>query len=484
MKKVIFMLAVSLFSRVLVAQDLDLRALTGKNWYGVYLNDQKMGYAEHELTVNDNGEVRESLDVHMKVNQGGNVQDMQIIESREYAPDATLKRIMSKVVSGGMTHSFEAVVEGSEMRCVSVVGGKKTEEVRTPPAETLRDVLSRMRLVAARPAVGDKIDYVRFESMLKVEIRGTSKVTAIDEQVLDGTPTKVYLVETEERFPNETLKSLSKITENGVLLEDTVAGIYKMRLEPEDLAKKMSSTDDVIFSNAALIEQPISMPTTRDHLKLVLEGPLRESHLFSDKRQTMVLENGRVLFTAQRIAPETLKQATLPIQDEEVKPWLKASPFVQSDDPRIVAKAKEIVGDERNAYLAASRLCSWVHANLRKQYSAALSNALDVLDTMEGDCTEHSVLFVALARAAGIPAREVAGLVYTAPEKKPGFYFHQWASVYVGEWIDMDPMFNQTLVDVTHIKLAEGDLLQQVQLIPIIGRIHVRVLEEEKPSAQ
>jgi transglutaminase-like putative cysteine protease len=117
-----------------------------------------------------------------------------------------------------------------------------------------------------------------------------------------------------------------------------------------------------------------------------------------------------------------------------------------------------------------------VYNNVRTTFSAQLSNALEVLDHMEGDCTEHSVLFIGLARAAGIPAREVAGLIYVE-SARPGFYFHQWATVWVGKWIDVDPTFNQPLADVTHIKLAEGDLFHQAKLIPIIGQIQVQVVE-------
>ncbi len=482
MKKALFMLAVSLFSRMLVAQEVDVRALAGKTWYGVYLNEQKMGYAEHNLEIREDKSVSESLHVVLRVNQGGNVQDMTISETRVYAPEGNLQRIVSQVNTAAGNQIFEATVEGDSMRCVSIVGGKKTEEVRNAPGETLNDALSRFRLISGAPSVGDALEYTRFESMLKVVVQGRSKITGIEEKTIEGVTTRVYVVETEEKFPAETLRSISRITQSGILLEDTIGGIYRMRLEPESVAKTMDTTSDVIMFNAALIDKPIEAPTTRQRLVLELEGPLSESHLFSDERQQMTMQNGIVRFVANKVSLDGFTPRTFPITDEEFAQWLKPSPFIQSDDPRIVEKAKEIIGDEKNAFRAASLLCQWVHDNVRKQYSAALSNALDVLDSMEGDCTEHSVLFVALARAAGIPAKEVAGLVYTAPEKKPGFYFHQWATVYVGKWLDMDPMFNQPLPDVTHIKLAEGDLLHQVQLIPIIGKIRVRVFEEETTS--
>jgi hypothetical protein len=47
--------------------------------------------------------------------------------------------------------------------------------------------------------------------------------------------------------------------------------------------------------------------------------------------------------------------------------------------------------------------------------------------------------------------------------------------VWVGKWIDVDPTFNQPLVDATHIKLAEGDLFEQAKLIPTIGQLRAEV---------
>jgi transglutaminase-like putative cysteine protease len=150
---------------------------------------------------------------------------------------------------------------------------------------------------------------------------------------------------------------------------------------------------------------------------------------------------------------------------------------VQSEDPRLIAKAKEILGGETDAVAASEKLCRWVYANVRTTYSAQLSNALEVLEHPEGDCTEHSILYVGLARAAGLPAREVAGLIYVGGDK-PAFYFHQWAKAWVGRWVDVDPTFNQPLADATHVKLGEGDLFEQAKLIPTIGQLRAEVLDE------
>src|SRR5690606_890084 len=132
-------------------------------------------------------------------------------------------------------------------------------------------------------------------------------------------------------------------------LEDHVAGIITMRLEQEALAKDVNYSNDVIVSNAALVDTPIPNPRTRNELKLYLKGPLKSDHLFNDERQYLHPDGDRYLFTATKISLGGFKQATIPITDPEVTEWLKPTMFVQSDNPKIIAKAKEIVGDETNA---------------------------------------------------------------------------------------------------------------------------------------
>ena len=167
--------------------------------------------------------------------------------------------------------------------------------------------------------------------------------------------------------------------------------------------------------------------------------------------------------------------ATLPVDRAKFAADLAPTVFVQCDDPGIKALAAEIVGAERNAYAAAKKINAWVYANLRKVGTAALSNAIEVLKTREGDCTEHTVLFVALARAAGIPAREVAGV--TAIERGDGLYYHAWPEVWVGEWIAMDPTLNEELADATHLKFAQGGAEHLYRIMAIFGRLKAKVLD-------
>ena len=79
-----------------------------------------------------------------------------------------------------------------------------------------------------------------------------------------------------------------------------------------------------------------------------------------------------------------------------------------------------------------------------------------MLANKAGDCTEHTLLFTTLARAAGIPARQVGGLVYVGGDD-PSFGCHAWSEIHDGkQWVTVDPTFNQVYIDPTHIKFSEG----------------------------
>jgi transglutaminase-like putative cysteine protease len=95
-----------------------------------------------------------------------------------------------------------------------------------------------------------------------------------------------------------------------------------------------------------------------------------------------------------------------------------------------------------------------------------------VLETRSGDCNERTVLYVALARAAGLPARPVAGLLYRGGR----FYYHAWPEVYLGDWVAVDPTLNEFPADAAHVRFVVGGLARQAQLVRLIGSLKLEVL--------
>jgi hypothetical protein len=177
--------------------------------------------------------------------------------------------------------------------------------------------------------------------------------------------------------------------------------------------------------------------------------------------------------TVTREDPATLVGGyRLPSGRRELAAFLRPDPLIQSDDARLQAQARQVVGNARRAGDAAARLVDWVYRNVEKAVPASAPSALDVLEIRRGDCNEHTVLLVAMARAVGIPARSVAGVVYL----DGAFYYHAWPEVYLNGWVAVDPTFGQFPADAAHLRLTSGGLARQLELARVIGELTIEVL--------
>ena len=83
---------------------------------------------------------------------------------------------------------------------------------------------------------------------------------------------------------------------------------------------------------------------------------------------------------------------------------------------------------------------------------------------------------LALARSIGIPTKICAGLVF----QDDGFYYHAWNEVFIGgQWYPIDSTLNRIEMDAAHIKLAEGSLEAQTDIVGMIGTLKVEILDLE-----
>lgn len=149
--------------------------------------------------------------------------------------------------------------------------------------------------------------------------------------------------------------------------------------------------------------------------------------------------------------------------------YTEPGPMTQSDDPLIAATALEITEGSGDSWEAARRICSFVDTSVENIPTVSLPSAVEVMENLRGDCNEHTILAVALARSVGLPARICAGVVYL----NDSFGYHAWPMVWAGEWVAMDPTFGQYVADGTHIILATGDLQAQYVVNAVIGRLSI-----------
>ncbi|UCE26066.1 MAG: tetratricopeptide repeat protein [Candidatus Coatesbacteria bacterium] len=130
-------------------------------------------------------------------------------------------------------------------------------------------------------------------------------------------------------------------------------------------------------------------------------------------------------------------------ESEEYTRYTRSEHWIDLTDA-IVAKSKEIVGDETNPYIKAGLIFDWVVDNMSYEYpDLGLRGAANSFTRLKGDCGEYSVVFCALCRAQGIPARTVTCVWFD----RAG---HQWAEFYV-------PPYGWIPVDASAGDLVEGN---------------------------
>jgi transglutaminase-like putative cysteine protease len=179
--------------------------------------------------------------------------------------------------------------------------------------------------------------------------------------------------------------------------------------------------------------------------------------------------------TITREAPEALKAAyTLPngAKATVMSVFLDAEPLLEVDNAEIKALALRLRGTETDPRVVAQRINSWVYDSVQKQITVGLPSALATLHARKGDCNENTQLYVALARAAAIPARVAAGLAYLDGK----FYYHAWPEIWLERWVAIDPTFGQFPADASHIRFTIGGLAKQAELLRLMGTLKIDVL--------
>ena len=170
------------------------------------------------------------------------------------------------------------------------------------------------------------------------------------------------------------------------------------------------------------------------------------------------------------------------LSEEDRAQFLGPSRHVQSDDRDIVRFAEVSVGGVTEPLKKALYLARRVYEYLRKtSRGPATASAVEALRRGAGDCTEHSVLLVALARAVGIPARQALGLVHDGT----GFQFHAWTELYIeNRWVPVDPTLGRMGVPGLYVLLGrEGGKVgyhNRANALQGTATMHIVEVEEVK----
>jgi transglutaminase-like putative cysteine protease len=135
---------------------------------------------------------------------------------------------------------------------------------------------------------------------------------------------------------------------------------------------------------------------------------------------------------------------------ESIKPPPKDSPYlalyarpepaVPSDAKAVAEAAAAIFGKEKNPWRQARLAYDWVGARIRLERTDDRSTALSALSARRADAYGMAMLYVALLRYAGIPARPVAGVSVDAARTARTHYWAEFRIEGIG-WVPADPAF-------------------------------------------
>lgn len=471
---------------------------TEVTWLALMVNDGKVGHVQMKRAVAD-GKVTTTTATDMALARAGVplsiTQSQTVVETLDGKPlafeSSSLLGLVKSVAKG-------TVGPDGQMKVTQTLSGQTMERTIQLPEGAL--FAEGLRLEQLRRGMKPGTEYEVLTFMPEILSVVKAKVSIGERQQLDllgrvieGIRVTLIMsvtVPTPDGPVKMDIPSISYVNDKGDLLrmDMDVAGLKVTALECDETFAKSKATSTTDFLDDLLVQCPRAIPADARKVVYTLKPKpgAKPSLPTTDTQQAAADPDGTITLTVARLEPQPGQVMPYAGDDKRAAAALEPTTYVQSRDERIVKAAREAVGDATDAAEAARRIAQWVHGHVKvKDLSIGYASASEVLQTPQGDCTEHSVLTAALCRAAGIPARIAAGLQYV-PEygkRKDIFGGHQWTQVYVGgKWVDLDATRPPAFRDACRITLAtgSGDVRDFFVLIGSLNRfdiVDVKVVE-------
>lgn len=113
----------------------------------------------------------------------------------------------------------------------------------------------------------------------------------------------------------------------------------------------------------------------------------------------------------------------------------------QITHPVIADALQKAIGNETNMYWIARNIYDYLIDNMYYEMQGGWNIAPTVLERGNGSCSEYTFVYIAMCRAAGIPARYVGSVVVRGDDTSMDDVFHRWAEIYLPNygWVPVDP---------------------------------------------
>ena len=168
------------------SQAIDISDFLGTQWYGLYMQGQKIGFGKSSVEQKDDGTVHFLQDITFRLAMVGVKQDIKAVTTRVYSLEGPLISVDERVddPTGTSLYSAKAMPQGIELK--STVGGRVTTRTLPPLRESLHDAVRLTETMRDNPAKGTQFTYYLFEPMFGAELEAASEVLGVEERLRDG----------------------------------------------------------------------------------------------------------------------------------------------------------------------------------------------------------------------------------------------------------------------------------------------------------
>jgi HEAT repeat protein/transglutaminase-like putative cysteine protease len=451
-----------------------LKSCSADSWMNVFLRGTKIGTA-HMTTIAGPSEFEGRKTTmyenrsEIKIKRGGKevvVTECETVHSdaETGAPVANIRRsstargeqiLLEQRFEGDQVHQTMKIVDSEDK---PVGREQRSTFTRKNHPNSSHQAMKELRDAGYK--IGDKREFTDFSITRGKDCSGTLQVKA--SRLIESMGKSVEVVVLEEAEKDDAGAHTTEywiIPSTGSYVQISYREMgLRMELTTKENACAAERIEDSFTAYRAPVKPPIphAEELTELHLLVKTSGKGPKVIIACDDRQKVEQEpGGALLLKLCRTETPPLSGARLPLSvPADLHPCLEPSILIQSDDETIIRTAHDIVGDERKALIAVEKLCLWVKNNMRYSLNEAVyGSAKETLRSRTGDCTEYSLLFAALARATGIPARVCVGLCY---DGCGAFGWHQWNEVHIdGKWLPVDSVAGSVGIGCEYIKLTD-----------------------------
>lgn len=439
-------------------------------YYAVFLEGAKVGYAVHNRTV-EAGTVTTSQTVNVSLSRMGVGINVTTTETSIETTDGRPLGFAAEQELGAMAMKSTGTVgpDGTVTVRTPSMGAEQTNSFTWPAGAVMTEGL---RLLMLRNGLKAGTNY-------SVKVFSPSMGRAVDTQIRIGHKANVDLlgravnltkVETVMSMPGMgEIVTTSYVDDELNELKSTTPALGMM-LElvacPKAVAMGANDVFDAFTKTFVPSPEPLGDVSGVKSIAYHLKPTATAGHLAlpaDDNQRVKQLDDGSVIVV---VAPAVSKRSgRYPYRgaDRELLEALRPTPYLQSDNNKIIELARRAVRGAKDAEQAARQIEAFVADYIEnKDLSVGWASAAEVADSRQGDCSEHAVLTAAMCRAVGIPARVVVGIAYVEDfTGLQGFGPHAWDEAYVGDvWLGLDATFKGTGrggYDAGHIALAAGN---------------------------